>query len=86
MRAFLFCDLVHTIWITMPRKPNYDFERRERDKARAAKKAERQRLKKEKADLRKETANVDSGGHGPGAGPSQPPSLNPTKPSDPSQS
>lgn len=69
----------------MPRKPNYDFERRERDKARAAKKAERQRLKKEKADLRKEAA-ADSGAQGPGAEPSQPPVPAPIRPSDTSQS
>ena len=37
----------------MPRKPNYDFERREREKARALKKEERQRLKREKAQQRK---------------------------------
>ena len=40
----------------MPRKPNYDFERREKEKARAEKKAERLRLKKEKSDLRKAEA------------------------------
>ena len=37
----------------MARKPNYDFERREREKARAAKKAERARAKQEKSDQRK---------------------------------
>ena len=37
----------------MARKPNYGFERREREKARAMKKAERQRAKREKTDLRK---------------------------------
>ena len=38
----------------MPRKPNYNFERREREKARAQKKAERQRAKQEKSDQRKD--------------------------------
>lgn len=38
----------------MPRKPNYGFERREREKARAQKKADRQRAKQEKSDRRKE--------------------------------
>ena len=32
----------------MPRKPNYDFERRERDKAKAAKKEDRAKSKAEK--------------------------------------
>ena len=39
----------------MARKTNYGFERREREKARAAKKAERQRLKQEKSDDRKDS-------------------------------
>lgn len=43
----------------MARKPNYDFERREREKARAAKKAERSRAKKEKSDQRKEGVGDD---------------------------
>tara|TARA_R110002126_G_scaffold23617_2_gene82558 strand:- start:1016 stop:1213 length:198 start_codon:yes stop_codon:yes gene_type:complete len=38
----------------MARKTNYGFERREREKARAAKKAERQRLKQEKSDDRQD--------------------------------
>jgi len=66
----------------MPRRPNYDFERRERDKARAAKKAERQRLKKEKADLRKEAA-ADSDAQGSDAALSDQPPLNPARPSEP---
>ncbi|MDA1090831.1 MAG: hypothetical protein O3A85_11040 [Proteobacteria bacterium] len=37
----------------MARKPNYNFERMERDRAKAAKKAARQAAKKEKTDLRK---------------------------------
>jgi len=42
----------------MPRKPNYDFERREREKARATKKAERQRAKQEKSDERKDDGPI----------------------------
>jgi len=38
----------------MARKTNYDFERREREKARAQKKADRQRAKQEKSDERKD--------------------------------
>ena len=38
----------------MARKTNYGFERREREKARAAKKAERQRQKQEKSDERRD--------------------------------
>jgi len=37
----------------MARKPNYNFERMERQRAKAAKKAARQEAKKEKADKRK---------------------------------
>lgn len=37
----------------MPRKPNYKFERMERDRARAAKKAARLEAKREKAERRK---------------------------------
>ena len=37
----------------MPRKPNYNFERSQREKNKAAKKAERLRLKAEKAEARK---------------------------------
>lgn len=37
----------------MPRKPNYKFERLERDRAKAAKKAERLKLKQERAEQRK---------------------------------
>jgi hypothetical protein len=39
----------------MPRKPNYSFERREREKAQAQKKAERQRAKQERSEERKKT-------------------------------
>lgn len=38
----------------MARKPNYNFEKREREKARAQKRAERQRAKQEKSDERKD--------------------------------
>ncbi len=38
----------------MPRKPNYKFERMERDRAKAAKKAARLEAKKEKAALKKD--------------------------------
>ena len=43
----------------MARKTNYGFERREREKARALKKADRQRAKKEKSNERKDEP-VDS--------------------------
>jgi hypothetical protein len=39
----------------MPRKPNYKFERMERDRAKAAKKAARLEAKKEKAAQKKES-------------------------------
>jgi hypothetical protein len=38
----------------MPRKPNYKFERMERDRAKAAKKAARLEAKKEKAESKKD--------------------------------
>jgi hypothetical protein len=38
----------------MARKPNYDFERREREKAKAAKAEERAKLKAEKAESAKQ--------------------------------
>lgn len=37
----------------MPRNPNYKFERMERDRQKAAKKAARLEAKKDKSDLRK---------------------------------
>ena len=37
----------------MPRKPNYRFERHEREKARAAKKAAKAQAKSERSDARK---------------------------------
>ncbi len=46
----------------MARRPNYQFERRERDKAKAAKKAARAALKAEKAEKRKaEKAGLEPG-------------------------
>lgn len=44
----------------MPRKPNFDFERRQRELARAQKKADRERAKQAKSDQRK--AVPDDGG------------------------
>ncbi len=43
----------------MPRKPNYKFERMERDRAKTAKKAERLKMKQERAELKK---TEDEGG------------------------
>jgi hypothetical protein len=40
----------------MARKPNYKFERMERDRAKAAKKEARLKAKQEKAELRKAAA------------------------------
>ncbi|MFT5489506.1 MAG: hypothetical protein ACI9JL_004035 [Paracoccaceae bacterium] len=54
MQAFFIPTLSPTDWKPMARKTNYGFERREREKARAAKKAERQRAKQEKSDDRKD--------------------------------
>jgi hypothetical protein len=44
----------------MPRKPNYRFERAERDRAKAAKKAERQKAKKERANSGDENTEVNA--------------------------
>ena len=46
----------------MPRKPNYKFERIERERAKAAKKAARLEAKREKAAQKKE--DPDASGHG----------------------
>ncbi len=47
----------------MARTPNYKFERLERERAKAAKKAARLEVKKEKADKKKqETADQEPGG------------------------
>ena len=45
----------------MPRKPNYKFERMERDRAKAAKKAERLKLKQERAEQRKAELGGETG-------------------------
>jgi hypothetical protein len=50
---------LHTDSKPMARKTNYGFERREREKARALKKADRQRAKQEKSNERKDEP-VDS--------------------------
>ena len=48
----------------MPRKPNYKFERLERERAKAAKKAIRLEAKKERADKRKaENTGLDLSDH-----------------------
>ena len=44
----------------MPRKPNYRFERSERTRLKAAKKAERLAAKQERAEARKEEAAAES--------------------------
>lgn len=50
----------------MPRKPNYKFERMERDRAKANKKALRAEAKKEKAERKnaEATANSTTGSEG----------------------
>jgi len=52
----------------MPRKPNYSFERSERDKAKAAKKAERLKAKTEKAEARNAGLQKDGGAESPDQG------------------
>jgi hypothetical protein len=59
MRAFLDRKPPHTDGKPMARKPNYGFERREREKARALKKAARQTAKQEKSAQRKESPEDD---------------------------
>ena len=50
----------------MARKPNYSFERMERQKAKAAKKAARQDAKREKSEKRNaENDGVEQTGDGP---------------------
>jgi len=44
----------------MPRKPNYRFERSERDKSKAAKKAARLQEKAEKSDAKKTDPDSDA--------------------------
>lgn len=55
-------DYLHLIQerTKMPRKPNYNFERSQREKNKAAKKAERLRLKAERAEARK-AGNSEAG-------------------------
>lgn len=48
----------------MARKPNYNFERQERERAKAAKKAARLEAKRDKAE-KKNTENVEPDGHEP---------------------
>ena len=43
----------------MPRKPNYRFERVQRDRAKAAKKAERLKAKQDKVEERKTDSSAD---------------------------
>lgn len=54
----------------MPRKPNYKFERMERDRVKAAKKAARLEAKREKAAQKK-----TSGGSGPEMAPFEDPAA-----------
>tara|TARA_B100000519_G_C14209534_1_gene421960 strand:+ start:1039 stop:1203 length:165 start_codon:yes stop_codon:yes gene_type:complete len=46
----------------MPRKPNYRFERHEREKARAAKKAAKAQARAERSDARKAVEPEDYAG------------------------
>ena len=48
----------------MARKPNYNFERLERERAKAAKKAARLKAKREKAE-KKSTSNMEPESDGP---------------------
>lgn len=62
----------------MARRPNYSFERRERERAKAAKKAARALIRAEKVELRKAEKSGEAGieaggGAGPEAGEAQPP-------------
>lgn len=49
----------------MGRRPNYDFERRQREIAKKQKKAERERVKQEKSDQRKGLLPEDAEDHTP---------------------
>ncbi|MDB5694959.1 MAG: hypothetical protein JWN21_502 [Sphingomonas bacterium] len=46
----------------MPRKPNYDFERRERERAKAAESAKKAQAKAEKRAAEQETPDGDQSG------------------------
>ncbi len=68
----------------MARKPNYNFERLERQRAKAAKKATRLDAKKERAEKRKaENTDLDPTDHGlagsPGESPGQPEEEDPNR-------
>lgn len=52
----------------MARKPNYNFEKAQREKNKAAKKAERQAAKAEKAAARKAENKADDGNDVPAPG------------------
>ncbi len=70
----------------MARKPNYNFERQERQRAKAAKKAARQEAKKERAEKRK----AENGGFAPADGelagsPGEPPPARPQEDGDPNR-
>lgn len=47
----------------MARKPNYKFERMERDRAKSAKKAARLKAKQEKAEMKKAETAADGEGN-----------------------
>lgn len=54
MRAFFILRPIDSSPLKMPRKPNYRFERNERERVRAEKKAERLRIRQERSDDTKE--------------------------------
>ena len=56
--GLLFFNLL-TGWDPMARKTNYGFDRREREKSRAMKRAERQRAKQDRSDQRKDKPDQD---------------------------
>lgn len=53
----------------MPRKPNYKFERMERERAKAQKKAARLEAKRQKAEERKDSPDSATETQGGSAGP-----------------
>jgi hypothetical protein len=53
MDAFRFCEA--RMIAAMPRKPNYQFERQERERLKAAKAAEKAALKREQKEREKPT-------------------------------
>jgi hypothetical protein len=61
LRVFFF-TLLGNPEIAMPRKPNYRFERHEREKSRAAKKAAKAQAKNERSDARKPDEPEDDTG------------------------